>query len=237
MNNGEKLAKVCKILFLVIVICVITTIAISIMNGNGLFDKEDTRENFHYNNGAIEYITPKSPIPLVAYEVFAISSIVLSVVLCVLLIILVFIRPTAEIFTKWLLIPIILIITTGFIFVKILLTIGFVNFYPDSPFEDENSPQFYEFSSGNKRIVICEKSDLELGEGKIYQVYDDKTAWEIGSLSIDGKNSGDYKLDWSNKGIKITYNNGGMTEDEISSEFFKWIDKNNININKKNKVD
>lgn len=68
-------------------------------------------------------------------------------------------------------------------------------------------PVCYEFTDGQRKIVIEEESFMLYGGGTIYQIDEDNNAFVIGHISTDdgGRNNGNYDIEWSDDSCEITY--------------------------------
>ncbi len=73
--------------------------------------------------------------------------------------------------------------------------------------EEDYEPAYYEYTHGQRTIVVKETSFLLYGGGTIYQIDDDKKAFEIGSFQTDdgGRNHGNYTINWQDEYADITY--------------------------------
>lgn len=74
-------------------------------------------------------------------------------------------------------------------------------------FGNDFDPEWYEFSDGQRTIVIEEESFLLGGWGTIYPIKENGTAVVIGSFSTDDglRNKGTYEIKWFEDGAEITY--------------------------------
>lgn len=81
-------------------------------------------------------------------------------------------------------------------------------------------PVCYEFTDGQRKIVIEEESFMLYGGGTVYQIDNDNNAFVIGHISTDdgGRNNGNYDIKWLDDGCEITY-------DYCNGEHTKQIEK------------
>lgn len=175
------------------------------------FESDHTRHNFTYENGLITFSSWKTVISDII-SVYMVVTIVIFIFLCVIAF---KCRKNGEAALGKLFLNFIMIILTLFV---CFVTCDNFN---DSPFGSEYNPVFYEFTDNKHKIVICEETFLLGGWGTVYQVYEDNTAYPIGSFSTDDgyRNNGNYELEWSDNGINVIYNYGNKIEKKQFYEF------------------
>lgn len=80
--------------------------------------------------------------------------------------------------------------------------------------KEDYDPAWYRFSDGKHTLVIEEISFLQLGAGKVYQVYSDNRAVVLDSFYTDdgGRNEGSYDIEWYGDHAEITYKTFGDNE-------------------------
>lgn len=203
----SKYIKIWRIITISVIACALLFAFCSIMDFKMFYPVSLTRENFFYNGEKIIYTPNESIFVKIADIIFIVD--LFALLFSNVMLIVGKIKDKIKIFSKFAL---------NFL-TAVLLFIGFGLFYNNyeddfQPFSSDYSPQFYEFENNSHKIVICEKSWLLGGFGDVYQVYNDNTAWKIGSFTTDDgyRNNGDYKIKWSEGGADITYNDGNKNE-------------------------
>ena len=182
-----------------------------------------TRFNYIFENGQIVFHDLRSGIPMICATFLAGISVVWSVCAVVITIIKGITRKADIGVVPW---------TALLIFIDIIMAAGFLTgaylhtTACNDSFFDNYCPEFYTFEHDDKRIVMAEGAYFFDGCTAVYQVFDDNTAWEIGSFHTDdgAVNGGKYDLEWSESGISITYDTGTSAH-TANTVFMKWTDK------------
>lgn len=207
----KKYQKVWKISLIVWLIVSILILLLSLVP----FETGFTRDNFIYENGVISYSSMKTDF-LAIIDMYALLSTLLFVFMCVISFKLGNgIRRAARILLN----ALVCLFT-------IFLCFALGGNLDDDPFSIEYSPVFYEFSHNEHKIVICEESFLLGGWGTVYQVYEDNSAYPIGSFSTDDgyRNNGKYELEWDKSGVAVTYDFGSGAENPYDTDYYEFAD-------------
>lgn len=171
------------------------------------FDRSINRDNYHFTGSSILFVDLRPDAPYYIMTALTAASCLLSVIALVILI--------AALVNKEKLVYVIsraaIVVFLDMISITVF-AVGMSGYYyscHDSFFEDFY-PEFYCYEHDGHRIVIAEGAYLFCGRTRIYEVFDDSTAWQIGEFDTDDGyvNCGRYDMRWTDECVEISYHDG-----------------------------